>query len=100
MAKTGKQTREQQYAEILSERGFELSKCTVLGFKFPDEAHAHGFHFDLMGATSEIKVEWLLFDSMADGTAIVILRSDKYAGFVRATAEQDDGTEYKPNLKQ
>lgn len=98
MAKKGsKKTRESQYVEILSKQGVTLADCMVLGFKFPDDMHAYGFHFDLMNA----HVEYLLFDSMADGTAIVvILRDAEKADRIRAIAEQAGGTEYKPNLKQ
>lgn len=91
-----KKTRESQYAEILSKQGVTLAACSVLGFRFPDDMHAHGFHYDLMNA----HVEYLLFDSMADGTAIVVIRGTEQADRIRAIAEQAGGTEYKPNLKQ
>ena len=95
--KESKKTRESQYAEILSKRGVALAACSVLGFRFPDDIHAHGFHYDLMNA----HVEYLLFDSMADGTAIVvILRDAEKADRIRAIAEQAGGTGYTPNLKQ
>ncbi len=70
MAKTVKKTRESQYAEILATRYEKtLAQCSVLGFRFTDESHAHGFHFGLMNN----RVQYLLFDSMADGTAVVII---------------------------
>lgn len=71
----------------------------VLGFKFPDDIHAHGFHFDLMNA----HVEYLLFDSMADGTAIVVIKKDNWnpenPDIIKLVAERAGGIEYKPNLK-
>lgn len=95
--KESKKTRESQYAEILSKQGVALAACMVLGFRFPDDIHAHGFHYDLMNA----RVEYLLFDSMADGTTIVvILRDAEKADRIRAIADQAGGTEYTPNLKQ
>lgn len=94
--KESKKTRESQYTEILSKRGLTLAACSVLGFKFPDDMHAYGFHFDLMNAN----VEYLLFDAMAYGTAIVvILRDAGNADQIKAIAEQAGGTEYKVNLK-
>lgn len=90
-----KKTRESQYAEILSKQGVTLAACSVLGFRFPDDMHAHGFHYDLMNA----HVEYLLFDSMADGTAIVVIRGTEQADRIRAIAEQAGGKEYKPNLR-
>lgn len=96
MAKTVKKTRESQYTEILAGRNKTLAQCSVLGFRFPDEAHAHGFHFDLMNN----HVDYLLFDSMADGTAVVIIpRESEQADQIRAIAQQAGGNEYKPNLK-
>lgn len=95
-----KKTRESQYVEILSKQGVTLAACSVLGFRFPDDMHAHGFHFDLMNADESVKRDWLLFDSMADGTAIVVLRGTEQADRIRAIAEQAGGTEYKVNLKQ
>lgn len=97
--KESKKTRESQYAEILSKRGVTLAACSVLGFRFPDDMHAHGFHFDLMNADDSVKRDWLLFDSTADGTAIVVIRGTEQADRIRAIAEQAGGTEYKPNLK-
>lgn len=94
--KESKKTRESQYADILSKQGVTLASCSVLGFKFPDDMHAYGFHFDLMNA----HVEYLLFDSMADGTAIVvILRDTEKADRIRAIAEQAGGTGYTPNMR-
>lgn len=96
--KESKKTRESQYAEILSKQGVTLADCMVLGFKFPDDMHAYGFHFDIM--TEPHPIEYLLFDSTADGTAIVVIRGTEQADRIRAIAEQAGGTEYKPNLKQ
>ena len=94
--KESKKTRESQYADILSKQGVTLAACSVLGFKFPDDMHAYGFHFDLMNA----HVEYLLFDSMADGTAIVvILRDAEKADQIKAIAEQAGGTGYTPNMR-
>lgn len=96
MAKQNKKTRESQYTEILAGRNKTLAQCSVLGFRFPDESHAHGFHFDLMNA----HVDYLLFDSTADGTAVVtISKESEQAERIRAIAQQVGGTEYKPNLK-
>ena len=69
MAKTVKKTRESQYDEILSGLNKTFAQCSVLGFRFPDEAHAHGFHYGLMNA----RVDYLLFDSTDDGIAVVII---------------------------
>ena len=93
--KENKKTRESQYSEILSKRGVALAACMVLGFRFPDDMHAYGFHFDMMFAD----VEYLLFDSMADGTAIVVIRGTEQADRIRAIAEKAGGKEYKPNLR-
>lgn len=97
MAKTVKKTRESQYAEILATRHEKtLAQCSVLGFRFPDESHTHGFHFGLMNN----RVQYLLFDSMADGTAVVIIpKESEQADRIRAIAQQAGGNEYKPNLK-
>ena len=69
MAKTVKKTRESQYDEILSGLNKTFAQCSVLGFRFPDEAHAHEFHYGLMNA----HVDYLLFDSTDDGIAVVII---------------------------
>lgn len=97
---TAKDTRAAKYGAILAQRGITLADCTVLGFRFPDDMHAHGFHFDLMNANETVKIEWLLFDSMPDGSAIVILSGTKQADRIREIAEQAGGKEYKPNLNQ
>lgn len=97
--KESKKTRESQYAEILSKQGVTLAECTVLGFKFPDDMHAYGFHFDIM--TEPKPIEHLLFDAMADGTAIVVIRKDAgNADRIKAIAEQAGGTGFTPNLNQ
>lgn len=96
--KESKKTRESQYAEILSKRGISLVACSVLGFRFPDDMHAHGFHFDLMNADESVKRDWLLFDSTADGTAIVVIRGTEQADRIRAIAERLGGEEYKPEI--
>lgn len=94
--KESKKTRESQYAEILSKRGVTLAACSVLGFRFPDDIHAHGFHYDLMNAN----VEYLLFDAMAYGTAIVVIMRDAgNADQIKAIAEQDGGIGYTPNMR-
>lgn len=96
MAKTVKKTRESQYVEILADQNKTLAQCSVLGFRFPDESHAYGFHYGLMNA----HVDYLLFDSMADGTAVVIIpRESEQADRIREIAEQAGGNEYKTNLK-
>lgn len=97
--KESKKTRESQYVEILHEKGLTLADCMVLGFKFPDDMHAHGFHFDLMNAEASVKRDWLLFDSTQDGTAIVVLRSAEQAARIQAIAKRAGGNEYTPNLK-
>ena len=95
MAKTVKKTRESQYTEILAGRNKTLAQCSVLGFRFPDEAHAHGFHYGL-----NAHVDYLLFDSTADGTAVVIIpKESEQADRIRAIAQQGGGNDYKPNLK-
>lgn len=95
--KESKKTRESQYVEILHEKGLTLADCMVLGFKFPDDIHAYGFHFDLMNA----HVEYLLFDSTPDGTVIIVVsRESEQTGRIREMAERAGGTEYTPNLKQ
>lgn len=96
MAKTVKKTRESQYTEILAGQNKTLAQCSVLGFRFRDEAHAHGFHYGLMNA----HVDYLLFDSTADGTAVVIIpKESEQADRIRAIAQQGGGNDYKPNLK-
>lgn len=96
MAKQNKKTRESQYIEILAGRNKTLAQCSVLGFRFPDEAHAHGFHYGLMSA----HVDYLLFDSTTDGNAIIVIpRESEQADRIRAIAQQGGGNEYKPNLK-
>ena len=96
MAKTVKKTRENQYDEILDGLNKTLAQCSVLGFRFPDEAYAHGFHYGLMNA----HVDYLLFDSTADGTAVVIIpKESEQADRIRAIAQQGGGNDYKPNLK-
>lgn len=96
--KENKKTIGSQYADILSRSGIDgtpgvaLAECAVLGFRFPDESHAHGFHYDLM----EEKAEYLLF-SATNNNAIVVTRN---ADEIRDIAEQGGGVEYKPNLKQ
>ena len=96
MAKTVKKTRESQYDEILSGLNKTFAQCSVLGFRFPDEAHAHGFHYGLMNA----HVDYLLFDSTDDGIAVVIIpQESEQADRIRAIAQQGDGNDYIPNLK-
>ena len=96
MAKTVKKTRESQYTEILAGQNKTLAQCSVLGFRFPDEAHAHGFHYWLMNA----HVDSLLFDSTADGIAVVIIPEEsEQADRIRAIAQQGGGNDYIPNLK-
>ena len=96
MAKTVKKTRESQYDEILAGLNKTLAQCSVLGFRFPDEAHAHGFHYGLMNA----HVDYLLFDSTADGIAVVIIpKESEQADRIRAIAQQGGGNDYIPNLK-
>ena len=96
MAKMVKKTRESQYTEILAGQNKTLAQCSVLGFRFPDEAHAHGFHYGLMNA----HVDYLLFDSTADGTAVVIIpKESEQDDQIRAIAQQGGGNDYKPNLK-
>lgn len=96
MAKTVKKTRESQYDEILAGLNKTLAQCSVLGFRFPDESHAHGFHYGLMNA----HVVYLLFDSTADGIAVVIIpKESEQADRIRAIAQQGGGNDYIPNLK-
>ena len=96
MAKTVKKTSESQYDEILSGLNKTLAQCSVLGFLFPDEAHAHGFHYGLMNA----RVDYLLFDSTDDGIAVVIIpQESEQADRIRAIAQQGGGNDYIPNLK-
>jgi len=96
MAKTVKKTRESQYDEILSGLNKTFAQCSVLGFRFPDEAHAHGFHYGLMNA----HVDYLLFDSTDDGIAVVIIpQESEQADRIRAIAQQGGGNDYIPNLK-
>ena len=96
MAKTVKKTRESQYDEILAVLNKTLAQCSVLGFRFPDEAHAHGFHYGLMNA----HVDYLLFDSTDDGIAVVIIpQESEQADRIRAIAQQGGGNDYIPNLK-
>lgn len=100
MTKERKKTREEKYTEIiLNKHGIALDSCTVLGFRFPDDIHAHGFHFDLLNADASVKRDWLLFDSTPDGNAIVVIRGTEQATRIREIAEQASGTEYTPNLK-
>ena len=95
MAKTVKKTRESQYDEILSGLNKTFAQCSVLGFRFPDEAHAHGFHYGLMNA----HVDYLLFDSTDDGIAVVIIpQESEQADRIRAIAQQGGGNDYIPNL--
>lgn len=96
MAKTVKKTRESQYDEILVGLNKTLAQCSVLGFRFPDEAHGHGFHYGLMKA----HVDYMLFDSTADGIAVVIIpKESEQADRIRAIAQQGGGNDYIPNLK-
>ena len=45
-------------------------------------------------------VDYLLFDSTSDGTAIVIIpKESEQADRIRAIAQQGGGNDYKPNLK-
>lgn len=92
-----KKTRESQYAEILAERNIMFTNCSVLGFRFPDEAHAHGFHYGLMNAHAD----YFLFDSMEDGTAVVIVaKESEQAERIREIAKNAGGSVHKPNLKE
>lgn len=96
---TAKDTRAAKYGAILAQQGVTLAECIVLGYKFPDNAHAARFHFDLMGA----HIPKLLFDGVND-TAIVIIKKDFWnpetPGIIDILAEQAGGKEYKPNLNQ
>lgn len=95
MAKQNKKTRESQYTEILADRNKTLAQCSVLGFRFPDDTHAYGFHFDLMNN----RAGYLLFDATPDGKAVVMALPEQ-ADRIREIAEQAGGKEYKPNLNQ
>ena len=97
--KESKKTRESQYSEILSKQGVTLAECMVLGFRFEKESDVHIFHYRLMNA----HVEYLLFDGTADGTAIVVIKKDKWnpetPDVIKIIAEQAGGTGYTPNMR-
>lgn len=96
-ATTAKDSRAAKYGAILAQQGVTLADCIVLGYKFPDNAHVAGFHFDLMG----VHIPTLLFDGVGD-SAIVIIKPDPWnpetPGIIDILANQNAGKEYKPNL--
>lgn len=100
--KSGKTTGD-IYRDILSRVSMDgrwtepltMDDVTILGYRFPNDTHCHGYHFDLMNA----HVPYLFFDGYSDGRANVVFRNgDPSIQQARDIAAERGGEEYKPNM--
>lgn len=57
-----------QYEQILQDKGYTLSECKILAFKFPSLTLSHKFHYDLLHR----HISYLLYDGVNEIVKIVI----------------------------
>lgn len=96
MASRKKETREEQYRRLLSERGIDLNSCKVLAYSFLSNRGPHLLHFDLM---TNCAGKYVLFDASGDTAHVVIRRDDAIADTIDTLARHCGGEPRLPNLR-
>lgn len=94
--KSTKQTREQEYRDILAKDGIRYEDCRVLAFTFERPLGPETFHLHLMNA--DPRPEYHLFDCWEKTAQIIIPNDESTAARIQELAEQVGGHKTTPNL--
>lgn len=93
--KTKKQTREQQYGDVLENKGIRLDDCDVLAFVFPYPMSVELFHYALMAE----KPEYYLFDGWESNAIVIAPKDEVNTEHITKIAEELRGKKTVPNLR-
>lgn len=96
MATKKKETREEQYRRLLSERGIELNCCKVLAYSFRSNRGPHLLHFALMANCAG---NYVLFDASEDTAHVVVKSNDPVIDTIDTLARRCGGEPRVPNMR-
>lgn len=89
--KTKAISREQQYKNVLTEKGISINGCKFLRFEFDSERNGPLFHYALM----EAKVKYHLFDFWNKNSVVVVPKDQEIVRTVTELALLLKGKELK-----
>ena len=97
MAKTTKESRAEQYREILAGIGIHFEDCRVLAFVLKQERRPELFHFGLM--LNEPRPVYYLFESWDKYVNVIVPKNEENAAVIISIAKEIGAESLTPDLR-